>query len=201
MALVYAFQLFRFPLSVGGEIYNNIINVRYSHVITARMSFIGEVGPQYTDLLYGLRYTRWSPTGRAVLRYRFPRTFLTVSYEKFLSQGSGFFAGADAQIAEFTARRPLGRTYELLVETGYSREKRLQSSNSGASSATLFNQGFGGAVLRKHIGRTWDALAAYRFSVINFDNPVTFEGATGKTNHRMIGTIAIEWHPRAVRIE
>jgi len=201
MAVVYAFQLFRFPLNVGGEIYNNILNLRYSHVISGRMSFIGEIGPQYTDLRFDqVSTTRVSPTGRAVLRYRFPRTFITASYEKFLSQGSGFFAGADAQIAEFTARRPLGRTYEMLIEAGYSREKRLQSSSEGASGASLFNQGFGGAVVRKHINRTWDALVAYRFSVINFNNTVDIEGS-GKTNHRQIGTIAIEWHPKAVRLE
>ncbi|MFZ3339644.1 MAG: hypothetical protein WA609_12355 [Terriglobales bacterium] len=201
MAIVYAFQLFRFPLAAGGEIYNNIINLRYSHVISGRMSFIGEIGPQYTDLLYGVSEKRWSPTGRAVLRYRMPRWFLTASYEKFLSQGSGVFAGADAQIAEFTARRPLGRTYELLLESGYSRENKLQPSDEGAVGASVFNQGFGGAVLRKHIGRNWDALVAYRASVINFNNPVTIDGSTGKTNHRQIGTIAIEWHPKAVRIE
>ena len=56
---------------------------------------------------------------RVVLRYRFPRAFMTASYEKFLSQGSGIFAGADAQIAELTVRRPLWRTYELLTECGY----------------------------------------------------------------------------------
>ena len=136
-----------------------------------------------------------------MLRYRFPRTFLTASYEKFLSQGSGFFAGADAQIAELTIRRPLWRTYELLIETGYSREKRLQPSDSGATGASIFNQGFGGAVVRKHINRSWDALVAYRFSVINFNNTVDLEGSSGKTNHRQIGTIAIEWHPKAVRLE
>jgi hypothetical protein len=201
MAIVYAFQLFRFPLNVGGEIYNNILNVRYSHVISGRMSFIGEVGPQYTDLLYAGSAKRWSPTGRAVLRYRFPRLFLTASYEKFLSQGSGLFAGADAQIAELTARRPLWRTYELLIECGYSRENRLAAAAEGLSSASVFNQGFGGAVIRKHIGRNWDALAAYRFSVINFNSEVTVDGSTGKTNHRQIGTIALEWHPKAVRIE
>jgi len=202
MAIVYAYQLFRFPLAVGGEIYNNILNVRYSHVISGRMSFIGEIGPQVTDLKFDqTSNVRVSPTGRAVLRYRFPRTFLTASYEKFLSQGSGFFAGADAQIAELTARRPLGRTWEMLLETGYSREKRLASSSEGAVGASVFNQGFGGAVLRKHLSRSWDALAAYRFSIINFNNPVSIDGSTGKTNHRQIGTIAIEWHPKAVRIE
>jgi hypothetical protein len=201
VAMIYAFQLFRFPLAVGGEIYNNILNVRYSHMISGRMSFIGEVGPQYTDLLYGIHYKSWSPTGRVVFRYRFPRTYLTASYEKFTSQGSGFFAGADSQIAEMTARRPLGRTYELLIEGGYSRNKRLQPSSFGATGASEYNEGFGGVVLRKHIGRTWDALAAYRFSIINFNEDVDLTGITGKTNQRQIGTMAIEWHPKAVRIE
>jgi hypothetical protein len=201
VAVVYAFQLFRFPLAVGGEIYNNILNVRYSHVISGKMSFIGEVGPQYTDLLYGLHYKQWSPTGRAVLRYHFTHTYITASYEKFLSQGSGFFAGANTQVAEATLRRPFGRTYEFLVEGGYSRNVRLQSSDFGASTASVYNEGFGGMVLRKHLNRTWDAIAALRSSIVAFNNTVTEAGSTGKTNIHEIGMIAIEWHPRATRIE
>jgi hypothetical protein len=77
----------------------------------------------------------------------------------------------------------------------------LQPSDFGATGATEYNEGFGGLVVRKHIGRTWDALAAYRFSIINFNNDVTLGGITGKTNQRQIGTVAIEWHPKAVRLE
>ncbi len=201
MAVIYAFQLFRFPLAVGGEIYNNILNVRYSHVISGKLVLIGEIGPQYTDLHYAGSTTSWSPTGRGVLRYHSGRSYVTASYEKFLSQGSGFFAGASTQVAEATFRRPLGRTYEFLVEGGYSYNKKLQPSSSGVTTASVYNEGFGGVVLRKHIGRTWDALAAVRSSVVSFNNPVTIQGSTGRTNVHEIGMIAIEWHPRAVRIE
>jgi hypothetical protein len=204
LAVVYAFQLFRFPLNVGGEIYNNILNIRYSHVINGKMSFIGEVGPQYTDLRYAGSYTEWSPTGRAVMRYRFTRTYVTASYEKFTSQGSGFFAGSNTQIAEATIHRPLGRTFEFMAEGGWSRNKRLQpvgAQGTGAANASVYNEGFGGAVLRKHLNRTWDALVAIRSSIVSFNNPITIQGSTGKTNVHEIGMIAIEWHPRPVRIE
>ncbi|MGA9355694.1 MAG: hypothetical protein WBV46_18545 [Terriglobales bacterium] len=201
VAVVYAFQLFRFPLAVGGEIYNNILNVRYSHVISGKMSFIGEIGPQYTDLRYGGAQKQWSPTGRAVLRYHFTHTYVTASYEKFLSQGSGFFAGANTQVAEATFRRPFGRTYEFLMEGGYSRNVRLQASSSGAAAASVYNEGFGGVVLRKHLSRTWDAIGAVRSSIVAFNDTVTIQGSTGKTNIHEIGMIAIEWHPRATRIE
>lgn len=201
IALVYAFQLFRFPLNTGGEIYNNILNVRWSHVITGRLSFIGEVGPQYTDLLYGLHYTEWSPVGRAVVRYRFQHTSLRASYEKFTSEGSGFFAGADTQVATITANRPLGRTYDFVADAGYSHNQRLQPLVVAGVGANTYNEGFAGAVLRKHLGRTWDAILAYRFAEVAFNVPVALGGVVGRTNQRQVGTIALEWHPKAVRIE
>jgi hypothetical protein len=104
-------------------------------------------------------------------------------------------------VAEATLRRPFGRTYEFLVEGGYSRNVRLQSSDFGASTASVYNEGFGGMVLRKHLNRTWDAIAALRSSIVAFNNTVTEAGSTGKTNIHEIGMIAIEWHPRATRIE
>ncbi len=201
VALIYAFQIFQFPLKEGGEIYNNVMNVRYSHVINGKMSFVGSVGPQYTDVHYGGGHTEWSPTGRAIFRYRFSHASLTASYEKFRALGSGFFAGADSQVAEVAFRRPLGRTFEISTEGGFSYNTRLQSSNFGAVGATSYKDGFIGTVLRKHLGRTWDAIAAYRFSELQFNAPVTLGGEKGRTNQRQVGTVALEWHPRAIRLE
>jgi hypothetical protein len=202
VAAVYAFQLFRFPLNSGGEIYNQIVNLRWSHTISGRMSFIGEVGPQYTDLLYGGQsHTSWSPTGRAALRYRFEHASMMVSYEKFTSLGSGFFAGADTQLAQFSLRRPLGRTYDWLVEAGYSSNKRLQPLVATGVAANSYDEGFAGSTIRRHFGRAWDLFVAYRFAEVSFNVPITLDGATGKTNQRQIGTVGIEWHPKPTRIE
>jgi hypothetical protein len=198
---VYAFQLFRFPTNAGGEIYNHIFNLRWSHTITGKMSFVGGVGPQYTKLLYGISYTNVSVSGRAVLRYRFEHASMMASYEKFTSQGSGFFAGADTQVAQFAFRRPIGRSYEFSVQAGYSHNKRLQPLVATGVGADSYNEGSVGALLRKHLGRTWDVLAAYRFGEVEFNVPVTLAGSTGKTNRRQVGTVALEWHPKAIRLE
>ena len=200
LGAVYAAQLFRFPDTAGGEVYNNVFNIRWSHTISGHMSFIGGVGPQITDLKYGGSYTSVSVTGRAVLRYRFEHTALTAAYEKFTSPGSGFFAGAETQRAQFTVGRPLWRTYDFLLESAYSYNKRLQPAGN-AVGASSYNEGTVGVVLRKHLGRTFDAIAAYHFAEVAFNVPVTLSGSTGSTNRRQIVTFALEWHPKAIRIE
>src|ERR1700730_656337 len=40
IGVIYAFQLFQFPQSSGGEVYNHIVNLRWSHAITGRLSLI-----------------------------------------------------------------------------------------------------------------------------------------------------------------
>jgi len=202
IAIVDAFQLFRFPTRVGGEVYNNVFNVRWSHVITGRLSFLGGVGAQYTDVRLGVSSTNWSVSGRAVLRYQFERSSLTASYAKFTSPGSGFFAGAETQVAEVSFRRPIGRTFEFSSVGGFSHNKRLQPTfDFGAAGANSYNEGFFGMILKKHLGRSWDALAAYRFSEVQFNTTVTVAGSTGSTSQRQVGTIALEWHPKAIRID
>jgi hypothetical protein len=134
------------------------------------------------------------------LRYRFEHTSMLAAYEKFASQGSGFFAGAETQRAQFTLRRPFFRTYDFSAEFGYSHNSRLQPFGN-AVNANSYNEGSMGLVLRKHLGRTWDAIFAYHFAEVGFDTPVTLAGSTGSTNQRQIGTVALEWHPKAIRIE
>lgn len=202
IALVEAFQIFRFPDIAGGEIYNDVMNVRWSHTLSGRMSFVGGVGPQYTDLRYGNSAANWSVAGRAILKYRFEHTALMASYEKFTSQGSSFFAGSDTQVAQLSITRPFGRSYELFFEGGASHNKRLSALGTpGTAGASSYNEGSAGLILRRHLGRSFDAIAAYRFAEVEFNVPVSVGGTTGRINQRQIGTIALEWHPKAIRIE
>ena len=113
LGAVYGFQLFEFPQSTGGKIYNHIVNVRWSHTITGRLSLIAGVGPQYTDLEEGGPAAHWSVSARVLLRYKFGHASLVAIYEKFTSSGSGFFAGANTQAARLGYKRPLGRTWEF----------------------------------------------------------------------------------------
>jgi hypothetical protein len=202
IGVIYGFQLFQFPQLAGGEVYNHIVNVRWSHTITGRLSLIAGVGPQYTDLQQGGELKHWSVSARVQLRYKFARSSLVATYEKFTSPGSGFFAGADTQAARLAYTRPLGRTWNLYADLGFSHNKKLQDSLFGAQ-ATTYNEGSAGAVFRKHFGRTYDFFAAYRFSEVAFDVPPGLLGSpgTGRIVHRHIGAIGVEWHPRPTRIE
>jgi len=211
IAGVYAFQIFRFPYPDGGEMYNNAFNVRWSHTITGRMQLILGVGPQYTDLRFGNRSTQWSVSGRAILRYQFEHSSLVASWEKFTSAGSGYFAGANTQAAQLAYSRALGRTYRLNLVASYSHDDSLQSLQSvpflTATSATSYNSGTATASLRKHIGRTYDLFTSFGFNEVEFNAANTTNCGSpngigcGSIARRYTGSIGLEWHPKATRIE
>jgi hypothetical protein len=203
IGVIYGFQLFQFPQVNGGEVYNHIVNVRWSHTITGRLSLIAGVGPQYTNLQLGGSFPHWSVSGRAQLRYKFVHSSLFATYEKFTSPGSGFFAGADTQAARLGFTRPLGRTWTVYADLGYSHSKKLQNSLFGAQNATSYNEGSAGAVFRKHFGRSYDFFCTYRFSELAFNVPPLLPGfpSTGRIAQRHTGTVGVEWHPRPTRID
>jgi hypothetical protein len=208
IAGIYGFQLFRFPQGTGGQLQNQIFNLRWSRLITGRMSLIAGVGPQYTTLQFpnAPDIKHWSANGRIQLRYRFARTSVVVAYEKYTSSGSGFFAGADTQRARFSVNRELGRTLELLGDLGYSHNKSLQPFSGAGVAGNRYDEGFAGAILRKHIGRVYGVFVGYRFAEIGFDNAYPLcgpggGGACGHTSQRHAGTIGVDWHPTPKRIE
>ena len=202
IGVIYGFQLFQFPQDTGGQIYNHIVNVRWSHTITGRLSLIAGAGPQYTDLQQGGSLTNWSLSARVQLRYKFSHASIVASYEKFTSAGSGFFAGANTQAARLGFTRPLGRTWDVYGDLGYSHNTKLQPANFGAANASSYDEGSAGAVFRKHLGRSYDFFAAYRFSEVAFNVPVFLSGGVaGRISQRHIGTIGVEWHPKPTRIE
>jgi polyisoprenoid-binding protein YceI len=134
------------------------------------------------------------------LHYKFAHSSLIASYEKFTSSGSGFFAGAETQAARLGYKRPLGRTWDFYGDLSFSHNAKLQSAEIGVP-ASSYNEGSAGAVFRKHLGRSYDFFAAYRFSEVAFNTAITLDGASGRIDQRNIGTVGIEWHPRPTRIE
>jgi hypothetical protein len=96
----------------------------------------------------------------------------------------------------------VGRTWDVFVDLGYSHNKKLQTVNLGFP-ANTYNEGSAGMVLRKHLGRSYDLFAAYRFSEVAFDVAVPLQSGfgTGRISQRHAGTMGIEWHPRPTRID
>jgi hypothetical protein len=201
VAAVYGFQQFRFPQDAGGQIDAQIANFRWSHIISGRMTLIAGAGPQhlvFEDPLQG-NLSHWSVNGRAVLRYRFTRTSIAATYEKFTSAGSGFFAGADTQAARLGVTRPLARTWEVYLDFGYSHNSRLQPQGVGGEGSNTFNHGFARVLLRKHLGREYSAFAAYRFNDLSFDSSGC--DVCGRSAERHMVTVGVEWHPRPSRLD
>ena len=204
IGVVYAFQLFQFPQNTGGEIYNHVVNLRWSHTISGRFSLIAGVGPQYTDLQSGQALSQWNVSARVQLRYKFAHSSVTATYEKFTSQGSGLFAGANTQAARLAYKRPLARTIDLYADVGYSHNKKLQNAVIGVNGASTYDEGYAAAVVRKHFGRSYDLFVAYRFSELGLDAPISNCPnvlGCGQLNSRHVGTIGLEWHPTPTRIE
>ncbi len=199
---IYAFQLFQFPQVTGGEIYLHIFNLRWSHTISGRLRLVAGAGPEYIDLEQGGNVTHWSYSARVQLQYKMGRASMVASYEKFTSAGSGFYAGANTQAARLGYIRPLGRTWVFYGALDYSHNTKLQSTLLGLGvNAASYDEGSAGAILRKHMGRTYDFFASYRFSEVGFSSPVTVGGSTGRISERQVGAIGVEWHPRPTRIE
>ena len=103
-------------------------------------------------------------------------------------------------------RRELGHTLEALGDLGYSHNKSLQPFSGAGVEGNHYDEGFVGAILRKHLGRAYDVFAAYRFAEIGFDNAdplcgLSGVGACSNISQRHTGTVGVEWHPRPTRIE
>jgi hypothetical protein len=203
VGLVYGFQQFRFPQDAGGQIDAQIANFRWSHTLNGKMTLIAGIGPQrlvIEDPFLG-SVTRWSTNGRAVLRYKFTRTSLAATYEKFTSEGSGFFAGADTQVGRLGLTRPLARTWEAYLDLGYSHNTRIQSKGAEGLPGNTFDHGFARILLRKHLGREYSAFAGYRFNDLSFDSSFCDNTNCSHISQRNMITVGVEWHPRPTRID
>jgi hypothetical protein len=201
VAAVYGFQQFRFPQDTGGQIDTQIANFRWSHIISGRMTLIAGAGPQYLriEIPFSPDESHWTVNGRAVLRYRFTKTSIAATYEKFTSAGSGFFAGSDTQAARLGVTRPLARTWEVYLDFGYAHNRRLQPQGVGGEGSNTFDNGFARVLFRKHLGREYSAFAAYRFNDLSFDSSGC--DVCGQSSERHMVTVGVEWHPRPSRLD
>ena len=206
VAGVVAYQIFRFPYNTGGQLRNEVFNIRWSRTISGKMRFVVGAGPQHTSLQFGTIQNSWSLSGRALLHYQFERTSMVLGWIKYTSSGLGYYAGADTQLARLSLRRPFGRSFDLVTFFGYAHNKRLQTATAVDYAFKSDNEGTAGIILRRHFGRTYDLFAAYTFNDSEFDvSGVPAGGSTplgsGNQELRHRGVIGVEWHPKPSRIE
>ncbi len=224
VALVYGYQGFDFSFS-GTAFHSHIIQGMYGHRISGRMDFLVGAGPQFTHInlltIFGtVGDQRLGVAGRARLRYKFPRTSLDLTYERFETSGSGFFAGAQSDIARLSADRPLSRVWSAFADLGYARNSRLQALSAAQLGTCDFNNsnpllppcpgidaqtysyGFVGGGLHRAFGRNFHGFVSYQFNELSFDHSYC-DGLSvcSRISNRHVVTIGLDWTPRPIRLD
>jgi hypothetical protein len=247
-AITYAYQGFNF--STGVAFHSHVIQLMWGHRISGRMDFLIGAGPQITQIdnlptvvpatmqslsnpscLVGITNQgllvecpendrRLSTAGRASLRYRFPKTSLDLSYDHYITSGSGFFAGAESDIARLDVTRPLGRVWTAFSDIGYSRNRRVSSLTTEqlatctptltnpnppacpGITANTYQYGFAGVGLRRMIGHSFRVFASYQFNDLAFDSSFcTSALPCSRISQRHVGMFGLDWTPRPIRID
>ena len=209
-----------------------------------RMDFLAGAGPEFTkillpctdsDVVFKISGCSQNQSGAAVgsipdtrigvaaqgrLRYQFPKTSVNLAYERFDTAGSGLFAGASSDIVRLTAARPLTRVWQGLLDTGYSRNSRLQPLSEKqldtcnlagdnpnlpacpGADANTYSYEFVGGALHRMFGRTFHGFVSYQFNVLEFDHSYCAGlPECNRTSNRQVLTIGLDWVPRPVRLD
>lgn len=247
IALEYGYQGFDYSVA-GLAFHSHVLQALYGHRITGRMDFLIGAGPQLTNIdshsavcadptlppnviceLLGNAIlpvtdheTKLGAAGQARLRYRFPRTSLDLSYQRYVTGGSGLFAGAESDIARLTVTRPLSRVWSVFADVGYSRNSRIQQLNAQQLATCVYagqpnplglplcpgvNAGhyqyaFIGAGVHRQFGHDFHGFASYQFNRLGFDN--SYCGASpncSKSSNQHAITFGLDWTPRPIRLD
>jgi hypothetical protein len=207
IAVVYGFQSFHYPISVGSSFSTHVGNVLYGHRISGRMDLVIGGGPQLTNINFflvpGLPFSsnRISMSGRASIRYRFATTSVGLHYNHYNTSGSGFFAGASSDVGRLTLARPFGRLWTATGDFGYTRSNRIAPSSQGVN-ARAYDYLYAGFGLHRQLNRSLSAYVSYQFNNLEFDNScTTTSGPCAGKSQRNVAIFGLDWHPRPIRLD
>jgi hypothetical protein len=144
--------------------------------------------------------TNLGAAGRVSLRYKFPRTSLAGSYQRYDTNGSGIFAGAETNIAQLDVARPLSRIWDLFADVGYSKNSELQVPGTTVN-ATSFSYEFAGIGLHRQFGRSLRGFVSYQFNNLSFNTACPVGTACSNLSHNQVGSIGLDWTPRPIRLD
>ena len=238
IALVYGYQGFDFNV-LGSAFHSQVIQGMYGHRVSGRMDLLIGVGPQFTrigtqctfvDALVGVSpctfdqngipvgsipNTRLGVAAQARLRYKFTKTSLDLTYQRFETSGSGLFAGSQTDLVQLGATRPLSRVWSAFTDLGYSHNDRLQSLTVAQATscqgppntcpgvdANTFSTWYAGAGVHRAFGRDFHGYASYQFNVLEFDHSYCGGlSACNRISNRSVLTFGLDWTPRPIRID
>ncbi|PYX51052.1 MAG: hypothetical protein DMG79_04290 [Acidobacteria bacterium] len=247
IALVYGYQGFDFNFA-GMAFHSHIVQGMYGRRISGRMDLLLGAGPQFTRinsqsavcsdptlppsilcLLSGdtiipitVKNTKIGVAAQARLRYKFTKTSVDLSYQRFETSGSGLFFGSQSDIVRLSATRPLSRVWGAFGDIGYAHNDRLQNLSPAQQAtcvepgqtnpnglppcpgidATTANYGFVGAGLHRAFGREFHGFVSFQFNELSFDHSYCVPGIPcNRISNRNVITFGLDWTPRPIRID
>ncbi|MBS1850708.1 MAG: hypothetical protein JST79_07335 [Acidobacteria bacterium] len=202
VAVLYGFQSFRYPDITGTHFETHLWHVMYGHRVSGRMDLTLGGGPQLTRIdspLLGAS-TRLSMSGRAALRYRFKRASASVSYDRYNTSGSGFYTGANTDLARFSVTREMGRLWHVDGNVGYTRSSELIGAYS-AVNGNSYDYWYAGGAISRQLGRDFTVVASYQYNRLGFSNCPIGGPACEAGANRHVALVGLTWHPRPVRLD
>jgi hypothetical protein len=215
IGVLYAFQDFHFPRAGSGTVDAHVWNALYGHRITGRLNLVLGGGPQLVFVhqpsfsILGVTVPasttkNVSFNGKVTLDYTLSsRTRIQVLYQRYVTPGSGFFAGANTDAARASLSRQLGRHWNSMMDLGYSRHTRLQTSASSAGvNSQTYQNWYAGASLRRQLGQHFGAFVNYQFNDLGLGRCAAGTGTVcSLSSQRHSGMIGIDWHPHPFRLD
>ena len=209
IAVLYAYQAFRFPSVIGNDFSTNLVNVLFGRRISGRMQFVVGGGPQFTHIQFAQANNkpvdssdRFTFSGRASLEYRIEKAQLALTFFRYETNGSGIFAGATTNVVRVTGSRPLSRRWNANADIGYSYNSRLGSASVIGSNAQSFSYVYAGASLHRQLGRQFSGFVSYQFSNVGSNASLCMHGVScSNTSQREVALIGLDWHPHPIRID
>jgi len=126
MAVIYRFDDFRYTyLPVGVE--DHVVEIGYARYVTGRLSFQFAAGPSFI-MLQGVPAGSANSLSWAVassLNYQLDRAKLLISYDRYVTGGSGVLFGAQTGQIEATMERRLSPKWNGSVSMGYATNRGL----------------------------------------------------------------------------
>jgi hypothetical protein len=218
VALVYAYQAFDFSI-VQSAFHSHVVQGMYGHRISGKMDLLLGAGPQFTSInlpctslgdphcslnqqgviVGSIPTDKIGVAAQARLRYRFTKTLLDATFERFETSGSGLFAGAQSNIGRLSADRPLSRVWNGFANLGVAHNSRLQP---GGISANVYTYGFIGGGVHRAFGRDFHGFMSYQFNELAFDRSYCSNlPACSRISNRQVVTIGLDWTPRPIRMD
>ena len=209
LGVIYGYSGFRYPPGVGADdIDSHIVQALYGRRISGRMDFVAGVGPQWTvirpqalNTSGSSGSTRLSASARVSFRYQFRRAALQLGYRRLDNAGSGFFAGAESDVAEASVNRELARRWLGKVDTGYAHSRRLQLANQGLPAGS-FDYVFAGCAVSREFNRNIGAFVSYQYNqqVLNELQCAPGTKCDNKATRHVV-TFGVGWHFRPIRLD